>query len=287
MSKPSVTDVRSFWEANPLHNCVTTETEGTKEFFEQQRELCNTVLFAKKIDPRIFPKEMNREHVLDMGSGPGLWTVELALNGLKKITAIDLTDRGLEITRKRCKHYGVEAHTQRENAENLSFEDKTFSHVHSFGVIHHTPDTPACVREAHRVLKDGGTATISVYYKNFILRHWSSLKYVAKFLYNLGARMRGRGRERIYTMNNIDEVVRCYDGIENPIGKSYTRQEYCEMLEPYFDIKEIYLHYFPVQSLPFKLPFWLHRWLELKFGFMIVANLKKKTPPNEGHLRTN
>jgi len=276
MTEPSVKDVRHFWESNPLHNCVTDESEGSAAFFDEQRALCRSVLFAKEIDARIFPTEENQEHVLDLGCGPGLWTVELALNGLKKITAIDLTDRGIAITQQRCQHYGIEATCQRENAEALSFDDETFSHVHSFGVIHHTPDTPACVREIHRVLKPNGTATVSVYYKNVILRYWPILKYVAKFLHALGAKMKGRGREDIYNMDDPAEVVRYYDGADNPIGKYYSTQEYRDMLEPYFEIEETFLHYFPVQSLPFKLPFFIHRFLELNFGFMIIAKLKKK-----------
>ena len=33
---------------------------------------------------------------------------------------------------------------------------------------------------------------------------------------------------------SIDEIIRLYDGVDNPIGKAYTKEEFCRMLSPYF-----------------------------------------------------
>jgi ubiquinone/menaquinone biosynthesis C-methylase UbiE len=49
------------------------------------------------------------------------------------------------------------------DAERLPFEDARFDVVSSNGVLHHTPDMPAALREIRRVLRPGGEARIVVY----------------------------------------------------------------------------------------------------------------------------
>jgi hypothetical protein len=44
---------------------------------------------------------------------------------------------------------------------------------------------------------------------------------------------------------NIDEIVRLYDGSDNPIGKADSKKEFISMLSPYFNVEETYLHFFP------------------------------------------
>lgn len=87
--------------------------------------------------------------------------------------------------------------------------------------------------------------------------------------------MKGRGREKIFLERDVDEIVRLYDGAENPLGKSYTRSQFLEMLEKHFVVKDTYLHFFPARALPFRLPAVLHRWLDKRLGFMIYATLQK------------
>ena len=67
-----------------------------------------------------------------------------------------------------------------QNCENLHFENETFDHVNCQGVVHHTPNTQKAINEIFRVLKRGGKASISVYYKNFLLRNY---KYYLLFLH--------------------------------------------------------------------------------------------------------
>jgi ubiquinone/menaquinone biosynthesis C-methylase UbiE len=204
-----------------------------------------------------------------------LWTIELFQNGCKEIVSADLTFSALKLTRKRCDVYGVKACFAQQNAERLAFKDGVFSHVNCLGVIHHTPDTRACIREITRVLKNGGIATISLYYRNMFLRVWPILKWVGKLLAKAGAGLSGRGRENIYALDDINEIVRMYDGKENPIGKCYNRLEFTRMVAHYFEIKEMFIHFFPSRTLPFKLPKKLHQILDRKLGFMIYATLKK------------
>jgi SAM-dependent methyltransferase len=79
-------------------------------------------------------------------------------------------------------------------------------------------------------------------------------------------------------LRDVDEIVRLYDGRDNPIGKCFTRQQFISMLEPYFTVLETYLHFFPARTLPLRLPKWLHRLLDRRAGFLIYAKVVKRYP---------
>ena len=90
----------------------------------------------------------------------------------------------------------------------------------------------------------------------------------------MGAGLKGRGRESIYSQRNPDEIVRLYDGVNNPIGKSYTKSQFISMARDYFEVEETYLHFFPARSLPFKVPKKIHVFLDKHVGFMLYASLR-------------
>lgn len=272
----TINDVRQFWEQNPLWTGESLHQLGTREFFEEHRQVIITDCFAGAIDQRIFPERTKDKKVLDLGCGPGFWTVELALRGYKYITAADLTHNALILTRKRCMLYDVSANFSQQNAEQLAFKDASFAHVNCQGVIHHTLDTEGCIREIARVLEEGGTASISVYYRGIVLQAWPLFKWLGALLAKMGVGMKGRGREKMCMAGSVDEIVRLYDGQENPIGKSYTRQEFVQMLSPYFEVQEIFLHLFPMRMLPCKIPTQIHRLLDRSVGFLMYANVKKR-----------
>ncbi len=268
--------VRAFWEANPLWTGESRFTPGSRDYFDEHLTVVTEDCFAGAIDERIFPRPENRDRPLDLGCGPGLWTIELSRRGCTNIIAADLTENALDLARRRCDAYGVTATFSRQNAERMTFGDGSFSHVNCQGVIHHTPDTEACVREIARVLRPGGTASLSVYYRNFFLRQWRFLRPLGSMLARFGADMKGRGREGLFAMNDVNEIVRLYDGRENPIGKSYSRNDFVRMLQPYFHVEATFLHFFPARTLPFHLPGIIHRFLDHHAGFLIYATLAKR-----------
>jgi len=275
----SIEKVQGFWEENPLWSGETNFEEGSEEFFLEHRKVYYEDCFGGSFDLRFLPpprKNGQSIKILDLGCGIGFWTTELAMLGYSKIHASDLTNKALAITSKRLELFNVKAELSQQNAENTSFEDNLFDHVNCQGVIHHTPDTNGAIKEISRILKKDGTASISVYYKNFFLRFWPIIQPLGWILYFLGAKLRGRGRDHIFKQSDAAEIVRLYDGKSNPIGKSYTRKSFITMLSPYFHVEETYLHFFPARSLPFKIPKFIHRFLDKHFGFMLYATLRKK-----------
>jgi hypothetical protein len=126
------------------------------------------------------------------------------------------------------------------------------------------------------VLRPGGTASISVYYRNILLRNWRHIGFAGETLARAGARLTGRGREGIYRERDAEELVRLYDGADNPIGKAYDRSEFVSLLAPHFVVDEIYYHFFPARSLPVRIPKAVHRILDARLPFMIYANVRKR-----------
>jgi SAM-dependent methyltransferase len=270
--------VRAFWEAHPLWVGESRYPAGSREFFDEHLAVVTADCFGGSLDERLFPGPGNRDGVLDLGCGPGLWTIELARRGCTRIVAADLTENALTLARQRCETYGIAARFSRENAERMTFPDASFSHVNCQGVIHHAPSAEACVREIARVLRPGGTASLSVYYRNVFLRHWRLLQPLGSMLAKLGAGLKGRGREGLFALGDTEEIVRRYDGRDNPIGRSYSRREFRRLLEPWFRVERLFLHYFPARALPFRLPGSAHRFLDRRAGFLIYASLEKKGP---------
>tara|TARA_B110000495_G_C23001382_1_gene591028 strand:- start:689 stop:1531 length:843 start_codon:yes stop_codon:yes gene_type:complete len=275
----SVESVKNFWEENPLWTGEADFKEGTFDFFEEHRSVYYKDCIAGPFDLRFLPpprKNGQNLKILDLGCGIGFWTTEFGMRGYSNLHAADLTQKALEITAKRLRLYGLKAELSEQNAEGTTFDESSFDHINCQGVIHHTPDTDATVVEIARILKPGGTASISVYYRNIFLRSWKFLRPLGWLISLLGAKLKGRGRENIFKQGNVDEIVRLYDGLENPIGKSYSRKSFTKMLSPCFDIEETYLHFFPARSLPFKIPQFIHKFLDKRLGFMIYATLRKK-----------
>jgi SAM-dependent methyltransferase len=270
----TIAEVRQFWEKNPLWAGESAFEAGSREFFEEHARVVVEDGFAGRIDERIFPRQPAIGPVLDLGCGPGFWTIELARRGFQ-VTAADLTERALELARQRCSVFGVSARFCLQNAERMSFPDASFAHVNCQGVIHHTPDTEACVAEIARVLKPGGTASISVYYRNVFLRAWPALRPVGGLITRLGAGLKGRGREDIFAQREVSEIVRLYDGLQNPIGKCYSRGAFLRLVQPFFRLRETFLHFFPARALPVRIPPALHRFLDRHAGFLIYASLTR------------
>ena len=115
-----------------------------------------------------------------------------------------------------------------------------------------------------------------MYYRNILLRNWGRIGLVGEVLARAGARLTGRGREGIYRERDAKELVRLYDGADNPIGKAYDKSEFVSLLVPHFEIEQVYYHFFPARSLPVRIPRAIHRILDSWLPFMIYANVRKR-----------
>jgi len=277
MNNRSIKEVISFWETNPLFTGESKHLPGTKEFFTEHR---NTIIQDNRsgyIPNHIyFPRLSPEANVADLGCGPGFWVNEMKRQGkYRNLYACDITRHAINLTAERLRLNGYQAHLSVQNIENLAFESDFFDLVNCQGVIHHTPNTQKALEEIHRILKPGGVANISIYYKNVILNFWSMLSVIGKTLGYIGAKLPGRGRENIFFENDVEEIVRLYDGKDNPIGKVYSKAEFEKMCDPMFHIVNEMQYLFPVRVFPFSIPKNIHRFLANHLGFMMNFHMVK------------
>lgn len=276
--EPTIESIQEFWNDNPLFSGESKFEPGTIEFFEDHKNIYYKDCFAGSFNEKLFlPTLPENAKILDLGCGIGFWTIELSQR-IPDATmySADLTQNALDITEKRLKTYKLSAELSIQNAEQMSFEDNFFDHVNCQGVIHHTPDTNAAIKEIARVLKKDGTAYISVYYKNVFLRNWKKISSVGKLISKAGGGLKGRGREKIFDEKDPNEITRLYDGDENPLGKAYSKKEIKAMVQAYFEVLDVSTFFFPARAMPVKVPKFFHRFLARKFGFMIHLQLRKK-----------
>ena len=165
----NVSKVREYWDSHPLgiqylHN---PEIEvGSPEFFARIKSWMNPYKFPW-IMARIEREAMllQGKHLLEVGCGMGFDSLEFIKRGVR-VTATDLTPRAVELTRRHFHIEGVIAEDARvANVLDLPFMEDTFDAVWANGVLHATGDTARAIRELRRVLKTGGRAIVSHFYR--------------------------------------------------------------------------------------------------------------------------
>lgn len=150
------------WTADPCGAVVSEGELGTRPYFERLMQA--RVEYAPWMPDELGYAGTAGLDVLDVGCGQGIDVANYALAGARA-TGIDLTPRHVELARKHLDALGLEATLVNGDAEALPFPDDSFDRVSSNGVLHHTPDMPAALREILRVLRPGGEARIIVYNK--------------------------------------------------------------------------------------------------------------------------
>jgi len=178
--------VHDFWnQASCGENLLlsNTDREGYRAQLEERYRL------EPIIPPFANFPAANGQRVLEIGVGLGADHLCFAEAGAL-LSGIDLTERAVEHTKRRLSLFDLTSDLSVGDAERLSFEDKTFDVVYSWGVLHHSPNTRRAVSEVYRVLKPGGKALIMVYHK------WSTVGAMLWFRYALIAGKPWRGLRR-------------------------------------------------------------------------------------------
>jgi SAM-dependent methyltransferase len=149
--------VRAHWEAE---TCGTrgVDTGARREFFDQiERE---RYAWEPYIKPFARFERGRGKRVLEVGVGAGTDFI----NGVRAgadATGVDLTARGVELTRERVALEGFNATVAQADAERLPFADASFDHAYTVTVLEEC-DADVALRELLRVVKPGGRVGVIV-----------------------------------------------------------------------------------------------------------------------------
>jgi ubiquinone/menaquinone biosynthesis C-methylase UbiE len=190
--------VRKFWNSEP---CGSRYLEGAEDFEVHARARYALEPYIPEFAEFAQARGLR---VLEVGVGMGADYLEWLKAGAQA-TGVDLSSASLERARRRCELAGYKADLHPADAEHLPFPDNSFDVVYSYGVIHHSPDTARCLREARRVLKPGGHARIMLYHHPSLTGAMLWLRYGA---------LRGKSLRRAV-----------YDHLESPGTQTFTQSE--------------------------------------------------------------
>jgi ubiquinone/menaquinone biosynthesis C-methylase UbiE len=270
-----VEKVKAYWDSRPCNIRHSPSEIGTRQYFDEVE--------ARKyfIEPHIpgfaeFEKWKGKK-VLEIGCGIGTDTMNFA-RAEAKVTAVDLSDKSLEVAKKRAEIFGLQDNITfyQADAEELSsvVPVEPYDLVYSFGVIHHTPHPDRVIEQVKRFLKPGGTLKIMMYYKY----SWKVLWIL--FVYGKGAFWK------------LNDLIAKYSEAQTgcPVTYAYSRKSIQKLLKG-FEITDVSVdHIFPYKIndyVQYKynmvwyfkwLPKSVFRWLEQHFGWhlCVTARLSKE-----------
>src|SRR6202171_6359788 len=166
MSFPNVQieRVKEYWDSRPCNIRHSAQPVGTREYFDE----VDARKYFVESHIRGFAEfeHWRGKRVLEIGCGIGTDTINFARHGAF-VTAVDLSEKSIEIARHRAEIFGLQDHIRfiRANAEELdSFVPvESYDLVYSFGVIHHTPHPGRVLDQIRKYVTPGSTMKIMGY----------------------------------------------------------------------------------------------------------------------------
>jgi ubiquinone/menaquinone biosynthesis C-methylase UbiE len=219
---------RAQWSADPAGAVYGREHEfGTREFFDEV-ERHRYQEYAPWMPKVMGFDAFAGQRLLEVGCGMGTDLLQFARGGAQ-VTGVDLTPRSIETSRHHLKLYGESGDFALTDAEKLPFADESFDVAYSNGVLHHTPDTGAAVREIHRVLRPGGLARVMLYHRNSWY-YWSEIMLHRGLL--RGQLLRGQTAEEI-----MGRYVEVNEGEGRPLVKVYSQRQARALFSMFREVK--------------------------------------------------
>lgn len=171
-TKQSVAD---FWNEGSCGTELTQQQKYSKEYFEEieaHRYEREPEIFSFAQFPRF-----RGQKVLEVGVGAGTDFLQWVRVGALA-HGMDLTEEAIQNVEHRLDVYGLKAEDLRlGDAENIPYDDDFFDLVYSWGVIHHTPNTPRAFEEIVRVTRPGGHCKIMIYHRRSLGAFYWWLRY--------------------------------------------------------------------------------------------------------------
>lgn len=208
--------VRDYWQVQPCGTTLSDAPRGSQEFFsdvERKRYAAEPFIegFADF-------GAWRGARVLEVGTGIGSDFMKFVRAGANA-TGVDLTPAAIALLRERLALEKLDARTLVADAERLPLLDQSVDLVYSWGVLHHTPDTRAAIREVHRVLRRSGEARVMLYAR----RSWVSFGLWIRY-----------GLLRGQPWRSFEDVLSKH--LESPGTKAFTPPELRELFSDFADV---------------------------------------------------
>ena len=159
--------VRDYWNRAACGSTTTERPKFSREYFEEI-EAHRYATEPEILDFARFDRYRDKK-MLEVGVGAGTDFLQWVKAGARA-HGIDLTPEAVRHVEHRLEVYGLRAEDVRvADSERLPHDDDTFDLVYSWGVIHHTPDTPKALSEIVRVCRPGGTCKVMIYNRHSVV----------------------------------------------------------------------------------------------------------------------
>jgi 2-polyprenyl-3-methyl-5-hydroxy-6-metoxy-1,4-benzoquinol methylase len=271
----SLAKVQEYWNARPCNIRHSPKAVGTREYFE---EVEARKYFVEHHIPGFAEFERWKgKKVLEVGCGIGTDTINFARHGAQ-VTAVDLTEKSLEVARQRARVFGLEDRIRfvQANAEKLSeyVTPERYDLIYSFGVIHHTPNPGRVLDQLRQYVGPESTVKIMVYNRWSWKVLWILLAY---------------GKGQFWKLDRlIADSSEAQTGC--PVTYSYSRKSGRRFLEEHgFRVTSVLVDHIFSYSIPEYVQYrykqvWYFRWmprplfrrLERAFGWHLCLTGKPK-----------
>ncbi len=161
----NITTVREYWNARPCNIRHSNSELGSEQYFNEVEE---RKYFVEPHIPRFAEfKKWKDKKVLEIGCGIGTDAVNFARAGAQ-YTAIELSQKSLDIAQKRFEVFGLDGRFYLGNAEDLLsiIPIEEYDLIYSFGVIHHTPNPKNIIDSVKRYMHSDSEFRLMMYAKN-------------------------------------------------------------------------------------------------------------------------
>lgn len=265
----SIEKVQDYWDSRPCNIQHSPGEIGTKEYFDEVE--------ARKyfVEPHIpafaeFERWKGKK-VLEIGCGIGTETINFA-RAAALVTAVDLSEKSLEIARQRAHVFGCDIKFYQANAEELSqkIPVEEYDLIYSFGVIHHTPHPERAISEIRKYMGPQSVFKMMVYHRRSWKVLWILMNYGKGAFWRLNKLIAGHSEAQTgcpvtytYTKKSVKDLLKRFKIVEMKVDHifPYRIPDYVQ----YRYKKAWYFRWLPARAF---------QWLEQHLGWHLCVEAK-------------
>jgi 2-polyprenyl-3-methyl-5-hydroxy-6-metoxy-1,4-benzoquinol methylase len=251
---------RLWWETKPMTYAEWAAADRLPKTEAEFKEIESYVLRTGPWLKQWFETvSLASKSCIDIGSGSGIFSSMLARRNAA-VTAIDLTEAGVTLTRETAKVFDADIDIVRTDVEHTPFASSSFDFAFSWGVLHHTSNMKKAVGEMARILKPGGGGMMMVYHRRSVVYYLHGLYWLL---------IRGK----LWQGYNLERVQDLYtDGFYH---RYMTKNELATMLGAHgLTVAAFSITQYEKKILP-GLPGAVDRWMKARLGMCLVAEFEK------------